>query len=92
MKKLTRRQAKRLFDKNKIIYLKPSKITEQIIKYSPWFCWYQAKKEDFIEGMTFEKMAWKYERDNCSDKHGRCVHFYAYVPIDELPQIDGKAI
>jgi len=80
MKKLTLKQAISLFNKGRIIYLKPSKITEQVLKYSPWFSWCKVQKSDYTEeDTTLEQIVNEFIYYNCNKETGLRANYYAYL-------------
>ncbi len=80
MKKLTLSQARKLFEEDKIIYLKCSKVTLQMFQYSPWLSWCQVKKSDYVyEKITFDKIVNEFSYYNCNKELGLKVNYYAYL-------------
>lgn len=77
MKKLTFRQAKKLFDSGKRIYLKTSKVSIQVLQHSPWLSWYEVQKDDNPE--TFDQIVNSFSYYNCSKDMGLKVNYYAYL-------------
>lgn len=79
MKKLTRKQAIKLFNEGITICLCSSKITPQIIQYSQWYNWYDFKKSYCDEqGETFDTVVNSFRYYNCDKERGLCVHYYTY--------------
>jgi hypothetical protein len=79
MKKLTLRKARILFKKGKTVYLKPSKLSVQVMELSPWFSWFPAKKSDYYqENPSFDKLINEFYYYNCNKEVGLRVHYYAY--------------
>ncbi len=80
MKKLTLKQARALFDKGKTLYLKPSKLSVQVMEKSPWFSWFQFKKSDYNDDtITLDKIVNEYSYHNCNKEVGLKVNYYAYL-------------
>lgn len=80
MKKLTLRQARRLFEMGKILYLKPSKLSKQVMDKSPWYGWFQFKKSDYTDDtITFDKIVNEYAYYQCTKETGLRVNYYAYL-------------
>jgi hypothetical protein len=78
--KLTLAKARKVFEHGGIVYLKPSRITEQAMDKSPWFSWCECKKSDYIdESITFDKIVNKYYYNNCNKETGLRVNYYAYL-------------
>ena len=76
MKKLSKRQAKSLFNKGRIIYLKTSKLSVQVMEHSPWFHWFKIKKD--LDFPDFEKLVNEFAYYNCNEEVGLRVNYYAY--------------
>jgi hypothetical protein len=85
--KITKRKALSLFKKGSKIYLKPSKLSEQVMDYSPWFNWYDVsiKYLSDIESQDIEKyfksIINEYIYYNCNCEVGNIVNFYHYESI-----------
>jgi hypothetical protein len=76
MKKITRAEAKKLYDGGKSIYLNPSKMRPNSV-------WHKAMKvskssldNKLSDAPTFEKLVNEYRYYNCSKETGLLVHFY----------------
>lgn len=79
MKKLTLRQAIALYNKGTKIYLKCSKVTEQMLQYSPWLSWYDVQKQEDLEDNEFIKIVNAFKYYNCNKELGLRVNYYAYI-------------
>jgi hypothetical protein len=76
MRKITKSEAKKLYNDNKEIYLNPSKM-------NPNGVWHKAMKtskeisENIIsDAPTFEQLVNNYHYYNCNKEMGLVVHFY----------------
>jgi hypothetical protein len=76
MQKITKSEAKRMYDSGKEIYLNPSKMR-------PYGVWHNAMKtskknsENTIsDAPTFEQLVNNYHYYNCNKEMGLVVHFY----------------
>jgi hypothetical protein len=76
MRKITKSEAKKLYNDNKEIYLNPSKM-------NPNGVWHKAMKtskeisENIIsDAPTFEQLVNNYRYYNCNKEMGLVVHFY----------------
>lgn len=82
--KITKRKALNLFKKNRIIYLKPSKLSEQCMDKSPWYCWCKIQLSNLtdIEQQNpeyhFKRIVNEYYYYNCTSYVGNVVNFYYY--------------
>lgn len=79
MIKLTKRQAKRRFNQGFTILLKTSRVTEQMIDFSPYLFWFELKKSVCDEqGETFDSVVNAYSYYNCNKELGLRVNYYIY--------------
>ena len=79
MKKLSLKQAKKLFNEGKAIYLKPSKLSLQVMQYSPWFSWCKVLKSEYFDGTKFETIINEFHYYQCNKETGLRVNYYAYL-------------
>ena len=80
MKKLTLRQAISLYNSGKKIYLKSSKVTLQMLIYSPWLSWYDIQNNTGdLEKDEFINIVNSFRYHNCNKELGLRVNYYAYL-------------
>jgi hypothetical protein len=78
--KITLKKARRIFERGGIVYLKPSKLSTQVMDKSPWFSWCECKKSEYTdENITFDKIVNEYSYYNCNAEVGLRVNYYAYL-------------
>lgn len=76
MQKITKAEAKKLYESGKSIYLNPSKMRTNSV-------WHQAMKvsksildNKLYDAPSFDKLVNEYHYYNCSKETGLIVHFY----------------
>jgi hypothetical protein len=76
MIKITKLQAKKLYNNNKDIFLNPSKMNPKGVWHNAMIANKQALDNNISDAPEFEQLVNSYRYYNCSKETGLIVHFY----------------
>lgn len=76
MIKITKKEAKKLYDLGDVIYLNPSKLKLNNPWTSPMIASKNILNNPIVDAPTFENLINAFSYYNCSKETGNVVHFY----------------